>query len=410
MSVMKLIKAIYYFIGIFFLFPLSCLIPKKRNLVSIIGKEEGKFVDNTKYLFIYLNEIRESKKFEFYYITGNKEIYYTLKEFKFPVLYYPSFMSVLTILRSNFIIIDELSAFKISKYYLGFKSKKIQLWHGSNLKKIEIEKFEEDISDFNLFKKLAVIIFNKIVGSYPKYEIVTSSSTFFTKIFKKSFKSNHFIETGYPRNDIFFKGKDLSNYELIGTDKSVIHQILEEKRKGKRIILYAPTFRDSEGDVIADNILDLHRLSNFAYNNNYFLVFKFHRSGLSYDLSEFKNIIEYDNTLDAQPILKIIDLLITDYSSIFFDFLLLNKPIIFFPYDYNKYTSKDRQLVCDYDYMTPGPKCYNQNDLELNILEIFQYDKFVEERNKILRITFDYIDGNSSERIWNYLHKYINIK
>ena len=61
------------------------------------------------------------------------------------------------------------------------------------------------------------------------------------------------------------------------------------------------------------------------------------------------------------------DLLITDYSSIFFDFLLLDRPIVFFPYDLEQYLSQDRAMYFDYEIMTPGPKCRTYDELELQI-------------------------------------------
>jgi CDP-glycerol glycerophosphotransferase len=79
--------------------------------------------------------------------------------------------------------------------------------------------------------------------------------------------------------------------------------------------------------------------------------------------------------MDICFILKYTDILITDYSSIYFDFLLHNKPIIFYPYDLEYYKSKDRGLIFDYDKFTPGPKAYNLNQLKKIIMEVIKNNK-----------------------------------
>ncbi len=113
------------------------------------------------------------------------------------------------------------------------------------------------------------------------------------------------------------------------------------------------------------------------------------------------NIIFYNNSKDIYPLLSNTDLMITDYSGIFFDYLLLNKPLIFFNYDYDEYIKYNRKLSFDYDKITPGIKCENQNQLEQKIIKILveNNDEYIDKRNEILNISFKYKDGNASKRI-----------
>jgi CDP-glycerol glycerophosphotransferase (TagB/SpsB family) len=398
---MKIMNIFIFIIGIVFFIPLSYLIPKNKKLFLIIGKN-GKFIDNTKYLFLYINQTKTPQD-KIFFITKDKEVYNQLKEFKFPVLKYPSFSSVIALLRANYTIIDDTSSIKILKYYMGFRSKTIQLWHGLGFKKIEIEKFAYESQEFNFLKKILYEIINKLCGRFPKYEYVISTSKFYTKRFLKSFESKYIIETGIPRNDIFFR--EFNKYIMFGADQEKLSKITELKTAGKKIVLYVPTFRDSGSNAIKEGILNLSELSRFAETNDIIFILKFHNiSRLNYDLDDYKNIMVYDNDKDVQPLLYQADILITDYSSIFMDYLLLNRPIIYFPYDYEEYTIKDRALVFDYDFITPGPKSYNQEDLEKRILEAIEDPNlYSDERNKIKKITFKYEDGQSSERIWNHL-------
>jgi CDP-glycerol glycerophosphotransferase len=87
------------------------------------------------------------------------------------------------------------------------------------------------------------------------------------------------------------------------------------------------------------------------------------------------------------------------------DYLLLDRPIIFYPYDYAKYVKRDRELQFDYDRMTPGPKCLNQGELERELARYLASgeDPYREEREKLLTMAFKYRDGDASKRIWEYI-------
>jgi len=100
--------------------------------------------------------------------------------------------------------------------------------------------------------------------------------------------------------------------------------------------------------------------------------------------------------------------LITDYSSIYTDFIIQNKPVVFFPFDYDAYLKNERTLQFDYKTITPGPKCYTYQELEKELKKILvdNIDEYEGDRKKIISIFFDIIDGNSCNRIAEYLCKF----
>jgi CDP-glycerol glycerophosphotransferase len=118
--------------------------------------------------------------------------------------------------------------------------------------------------------------------------------------------------------------------------------------------------------------------------------------------NKYKNILCYDAICDIYPALSLFDVLITDYSSIYFDYLLLNRPIIFFPYDYESYIAKDKELLFDYLQITPGPVCKSQDEVEKALLEIDTYE-FAKKRKEISELVFDYHDSDASTRLWKIL-------
>ena len=395
-----------FLLGSLIALPLSVIVNKRKNLISFIGRDSGIFTDNVKYFFLYLHYLKPGD-IEYYFITENKNTYREVKDLNLPALYYPSFKSIYVLLRSNILVVDNWTWITNLKYYLLYKAKKIQLWHGVPLKKIEL--------DTNIELRKSNLIFIKLrnfFGSrYPKYNCVVSTSEFIsTKTFSSAFKTNSIINSGYPRNDILFN--TARDEELLGTDKNNYYKILKYRETGHNIILYTPTFRDTGGNILTDSDIDLGKLSQFAVNNKIIFIFKFHPNpDESNDLNNMQNIIEYDNSADIYPVFRISDLLITDYSSTYFDYLLLNKPIIFFSFDLEKYLEQDREMYFDYNEYSPGTKVSNQSELQKEILKIFnnKIDHYKNHRKQILDKAFLYKDGDSSKRLWHYIkQKYIS--
>ena len=237
-----------------------------------------------------------------------------------------------------------------------------------------------------------------------KYDTVVSTSDFFTDLcFREAFSTKDIFVCGYPRNDVLFEDADEKNY--IGTDKNTFETIKEHKNNSYKIILYAPTFRDKGGDAFVDNTLNLEELSKYLEKRKFILCIKMHTIIKDKNQRNYENIIFYKNSADIYPVLPHIDLLITDYSSIYFDYLLLDKPVLFFPYDLDTYINLHRELNFPYDSATPGYKAYNQEELLSYVDKILLENdlKYADERGELKIKSFNYIDGNSSKRLYEYI-------
>lgn len=253
------------------------------------------------------------------------------------------------------------------------------------------------------WKKIAV----EASGRFPTYDYLLSTSKLNTdKIFTPAFRSKQIIEYGYPRNDVFFRQSDV--LDLIGADGVTIETVKRHSAQGQKVVLYAPTFRDtgSGDDFIEKQALDIEKLNHFCRSNRILFVFKVHPfRKLTYDFDKLDQILRYKETADIYPLLPSVDLLITDYSSIFFDFLFTGRPILFFPYDYEKYTSKDRNLKYDYFWITPGPKCYSQDELQESVKQLLSSgeDPSARKRREIMDLSFTHQNGNFSADIFQFL-------
>ena len=114
-----------------------------------------------------------------------------------------------------------------------------------------------------------------------------------------------------------------------------------------------------------DKIFDLEKLNQYCQKNKCLFMIKkhFYHKNEVVDLSKYSNIVDYTNLdCDTQELLFNADVLITDYSSCYIDYLLLDKPVIFYCYDYANYLENDRDMYFEYDSVTPGPKVKDKND------------------------------------------------
>lgn len=386
-------------LGWIFIVPLTYLIPKKRNRMVLMGAKDGFFIDNVKFFFLYLSE-KEPEQ-DFFLLTANKKTYETLRSEYSNILYYPSAKAYWIMLRSKVFVVDNFSWMDNCRFQLFWRAKIIQIWHGIGFKKIQRSNkfFVKEIN--SLYRRFLL----NFVGKLPKYQAVISTGEFFTKeFFKPAFLTHHFIDTGYPRNDVIVNPEKYQN-AYINSDVATINRVADLRKKGVKSILYAPTFRDTGGDGISDSILDLEKLNEFALANDFVFIFKLHPLPQYKSISDdFERIIWYDNVKDVYPFLPEVDGMISDYSSIYMDYILLNRPIFFLLYDREKYETKDRELHSFFDDFLVGPISTNQEKLENDLVHCFsQKDDFKQERLKIIEKSYSNTDDNSSQRIMDFI-------
>lgn len=218
----------------------------------------------------------------------------------------------------------------------------INLWHGVPLKKIAL-------LDPNL-KKIARIYFQKIFSE--NYTCVLTTSHTLVPLMAQSFHlSEDKIKVwGQPRNDGIFQSND--RFKLL----QKIYPDLPEYRKA---VLYAPTFRDyGEVKLFPFPDFDLKQMEEFLEEQKMILFIRTHiaeQGSAEPYLGKRIRFLGNQEAEDITGILNIFDCLITDYSSIYIDFLLTEKPLVFLPYDRQQYLN-GRGMNFDYDDVTPGPK------------------------------------------------------
>jgi CDP-glycerol glycerophosphotransferase (TagB/SpsB family) len=386
-------------------FPLTLVMKRDPRLMIVINRPGTSFADNSKYFFVYATDLAQKDE-RIVMLTVDPVLQRKIFNAGGESVLHPSLQSFFLLLRCSKVVTD-MDWFNFGSYPLTSGAKLIQLWHGAPLKHIELDLYWKRLDRMPVWVRSLLRFQKWIIGRYPIYDIVISTSQWFiTEVFEKCFKARQFVPTGYPRNDILFGWPvtDSIAYRLawINVDKKALGMVNDCKAKGYKICLYVPTFRKELDDPFK-SILKLERLSSFAKENNLIFVLKLHPFMHGHSrIQHHPNIITYEPLCDVYPLMPECDLLITDYSSIYFDFLLLDRPILFFAYDFEEYITQDRNIYFDYEAMTPGQKCYTYDEFELQLKSIVNNgcsDGWNEMRQKVRTYTHDHIDNQANRRL-----------
>lgn len=277
-------------------------------------------------------------------------------------------------------------------YGTGLHKKRliINLWHGVPLKKIAL-------LDPNL-KKAARIYFKKIFSE--NYTCILTTSHELIPLMARSFAvSEDKIKVwGQPRNDGLFQKNDC---------REILGQLFPDLPEYTKTVLYAPTFRDyGQVQLFPFKDFDQEQLEAFLEEKNMLLFIRTHvaeQGSATPYLGKRIRFLGNEQAEDVTGILNIFDCLITDYSSIYIDYLLTDKPMIFLPYDRQQYLD-GRGMNFDYDDVTPGPKPETFNDF-LDALSPKE-DFWKSERTRVNRL-FNEIQHPCAADICNKVLKMI---
>ncbi len=226
----------------------------------------------------------------------------------------------------------------------------LQTWHGTPLKKLATDMKEVQMPGTTTEKyKL------NFYKESQTWDYLISPNSYSTEIFRRAFVfDSEFLEFGYPRNDILYLQKEIREQKR----KDILTKVgipLE-----KKVVLYAPTWRDDEfygkGKYKFNIKLDLEKMQK-RLGDEYVVALRMHYliaenldtsefNGFAYDLSNYEDIAE---------LYLASDILITDYSSVFFDYANLKRPILFFTYDIEKYRDSLRGFYMNFEEEAPGP-------------------------------------------------------
>lgn len=225
----------------------------------------------------------------------------------------------------------------------------LQTWHGTPLKKLA-----SDMKEVHMPGTTTESYKENFHAESSKWDYLISPNAYSSEIFARAFNvdPSKILETGYPRNDLLYNG---NNRDTIDSLKQKMDIPVE-----KKVILYAPTWRDDEfyskGKYKFEIKLEMDQMRQ-ELGDEYVILLRLHYlisenldlsdyQGFAYDVSSYE---------DISHLYLISDLLLTDYSSVFFDYANLQRPMLFYVYDIDKYRDKLRGFYFDFEATAPGP-------------------------------------------------------
>ena len=382
-------------------FIVKCLTSKYKRVINntvFFDSFLGQYNDNPKYISEALHEMApdvqivwsQSEKSHIRFPDYVKTVPYGSREF-----YFYAFNSQ--------VVIDNHMGIRT----LGFRRKKnrlfnyivrrpgqlaISTWHGTPLKKIGKDQLHRDAGDFCTSIKYCVAS-----SSFAKETI---GDAFFVRDKMRNY--------GTPRNDVFFKSYTLEQIENL---KRRLKLPID-----KKLILFAPTFRDSvELSGISQlkeiNINRLLEVLKNRFGDEFAFVFRAHHTVLmaiedNRDLAPLKSLfIDGNIGDDMAEYLLCTDILLTDYSSVFFDYIYTRKPIFLYAPDIKSYTSLERGIYMDYDNL-PFLKSVSVDGLYKNI-ENFDEQLYNSKLDKFLISLGNYETGTASEKVVSDILEFI---
>lgn len=280
----------------------------------------------------------------------------------------------------------------------------IQLWHGFPLKgmgNMQVQSEEYVANKINWWKSF------DIVASYGiNYQVLMSACYAISK--------SKYIDCGMPRNDLLFQRNSDISFESIFP-----------ATKDKKIVLYMPTFRqiEAENTVGVNGTLDgyiynwdgfsFEEFDRFCGENDLFFIFKLHPkeaalidcTGNDYQNIGFLN----EQMLNGKSVYEyfyLTDALMTDYSSTYFDYLLLDKPVIFAEKDIEEYIINRGVVLDPLDFWRPGDKVSDYEQFTKALKKVANaQDDYATQRKELLPFIYKYADGNATQRLLDYLNE-----
>lgn len=387
---------------------LSKIVPRKKNR-WIFGSWFGNnFSDNSKWLYLYV--VDNLKNIDAIWVTKDKDALEQINSLGGRAYLYNSFSANYYALTSRVAIFTQVY-YDICPLNLFGGALKVELWHGVALKKIGSDMCRDNRIDnaaFRLYRRItrAVYSFDLYIAPSLEYKSKVISAFDTTK--------DKVMEVGQPRNDMLCNRGCWET--CIRKFRSEIRNRFGVRIEDKKVITYMPTFRDNRDRTFSFLGLDEERsarLSAVLKRYNAVVIEKCHFVDSVWRNSKggkTDNVIGISE-IDTQELLLNTDVLITDYSSCYFDFLLLDRPIIHFAYDYKYYRDEDRGMYYSLEDAAGGAVCYEFDGM-LGALERYLEDKDIDgERRRRIRdrfVTFE--NGKSCEEITGYISEKTGIK
>ena len=361
------------------------MFPKNENLILFSAWNGRRYSDNTRSIFEYALENRTD--FNVCWLVKDKPLYTELVKKGIPVAYAYSCQGVYFQLRAKVIVYTHSIDWEYMSYLINGNTKKVQTWHAIPMKHIGL-----DDKRIVRNKNREFILNLLFLYRNEKHDLVLANGDFDSEICVTAFniEPENIKITGYPKHD------------------EIINSIKDNGLTNK--VVYMPTFR---GEPYTDFKLfeqidtDFISINNRLQELDVELHIRLHpvNSFKTEDLMMINSLSNIYTDKGGEFSVNDYDVLITDFSGAFFEFMLTNKPIIMAPFNLEQYLEKDRKLYYEYSYFAPLEVCQNWEEV-INQIHNIKHGDYCMDKYFSLKSKFHkYTDSNSSERAFSEIIK-----
>ena len=379
-------------------YPISYLFPRTDKIL-VFGSYRGAFNDNTKYLFLYANEHITDRKVV--WISTKQSTVKHIRSLGYEAYSVMSLKGLWYALRGKYWFVNSYTS--DIAFFLAGNAIVVNLWHGLPMKTIEFGITQGELAKRYVKKQFSDIFFHP--ASFRRPDFLISTTSFIDEIFSTSFRiqKSQCIQAGYPRDGLLQMPKEKVETFISRYESAETKALVEKIQQYKIVFVYMPTWRDSQRECFA-NGFDLNALNTCAAAQNACVLMKPHANTIIDKSIEYSNLIFLDGNVDMYCILPYTHVLITDYSSILYDYILMpDKHVILFHYDYEEYVNS-REFIFDIQDNIVGRKVYTFNEL-IRVISTNDYTMDTTARQKILDKFWGETSGkNSCELIFKKLH------
>lgn len=409
-NIYKILIKVRYFFEYYILNLVNLFIAKDDNYIAF-GSWLGKnYTDNPRYLFEYLIKLNKGYKLIWIGELNIKDQIPKNEDIIFCEIH--SIKSIYYIMKSKYVIFcqDIRDLYPVNFYN---RTIKIYLDHGIPVKKWELDvlNVEENIPLKSKVKNFLVKAYLAMTGGEVKYDYFISASSLNTECLSSAMKNHgasidNIISSGTPRNDYLFENRNKEN-SLI---KEKYAKLLNFDAS-KRVVLYAPAYRRYNTKIESFSERDnseIKKIKSILKMNDAILIeknhFRTYTQNVILESRDLDNTIiklPENNIINIQEMLLFTDILITDYSGIFFDYVILDKPIIHYAFDYNYYKNFDTGLYYEIEDFSGGKvtETFDQTCTEIDKL-LSGIDNYKTKRKYVKDKYLEYEHGNASEIIY----------
>lgn len=366
---------------------------RRRPDNLVFGGNGDRFTDNAKHLFL---RIARDERFHSTWITGNRRVLDEVRSLGLRAELRWSWAGVKAALGARWFVVGAYPS--DINFWLSRGARVLNLWHGIPLKSIEF-----DIEAGPLARVYHSPPWSPLrlafLDRFRRPDVVLSPSRFLSeRCFESAFRvgPERCLELGYPRTDHLFAPAPRDQIARgLGIDANVA--------AANSVIGYFPTWRDDGRDFLGDAGFSFDELDERLAAARRLLVFKAHPNfgDIVPRDRTFSNVVILDPAIDLNDVLPLCDVLVTDYSSVAFDFLLLDRPIVYFLPDHDRYVGR-RNLYFDLDEMTAGPVLTTPGDL-FDALAAPIADDAVARRHELRALLWGDYRGNACDLIASVL-------